>query len=308
MKTAGRRTSGWARGALWVAMACVAIGARGDVALPLYIGNLEPVRDEYGRVMKGSPQPVDQDSRYLLEARTSTDGIIRPPSTTGDPHPYNPLLSADSTGGVGMNATVPDSGIFCLVLTNRPSAGTKLFVRAYNAPTRAESSFYADTPMAQVPSSGSSLAVAFGAAKPLDTGDDDGDGLINSWEKSLGTDSRHTDDYDGDGMSDLHEMLAGTDPTDPSSNLAIRSIRREGDAVASLSEGGGTARPVRIRWRSVPGRRYQLQYVPSLLGDPMYIPVGDVVTAAEGETEIEVLVEVPSEATTGHFRIRLVWD
>ncbi len=302
--------SGWKRNISCCAVFCLsAVCASAGVSSPFYVGNVAPVLDEYGRPMRGSHRSSDAASRPLVEIRTSTDGIIRPPSIGGSPHPYNPLLSADSTGGMGMNTASSDSGLFCLVLDSRPPPGTQLFARAFNAPTWAESSFYADTPMATVPapSSGVSLQVTFGAAKPLDSGDDDGDGLNNSWEKTFGTDDRATADYDDDGMLDLHEMLAGTSPTDPTSRLEFCAIRREGTATGKDGDEAESC-PVRMRWLSVPGRSYQIQYVPTLLGEQVYIPVGDVVTAAEGETEMELLVEMPEDAVAGTFRVKLVHD
>ena len=282
--------------------------ARAAVVPPLYVGNVEPVVDEYGRRMAGSALPSGEESRSLVEIRTTTDGIVRPPTTNGVPHPYNPLLTPSSTGGMGMNASGTNSGIFCMVFHDRPGQGTKLFARAYNAPTREEASFYADTALAEAPGTDSSLVVTFRTATPLDDGDDDGDGLNNSWEKSLGTDDRPAFDYDADGMGDLYEMWAGTDPTDPDSNLAIRDIHSEGTGPAPQGEGGEGVQSVRLRWQSAPGRRYQIQYVPSLLGDPVFVPVGDIVTAGDGDSELEVVVDIPEEATTGTFRVQLVRD
>jgi hypothetical protein len=303
----GREWIGICAGAFFLSVASAWAG----VSMPFYVGNVAPVLDEYGRPMRGSHRTAEAASRPRVEIRTSTDGIIRPPSTNGSPHPYNPLLTPTSVGGMGMNTASADSGLFCLVLTNRPAPGTKLFARAFNAPTWAESSFYADTTMATVPTAmnGTSLKMVFGAAKPLDSGDADADGLNNSWEKTLGTDDRAAADYDGDGMLDLHEMLAGTLPTDPGSLLEFRSIRRE-DVAGKEDDGEGEedSRPIRMRWQSVPGRRYQVQYLPSLLGEQVMIPVGEVVTADDDECEKEMLVDLPDDAVAGNFRVRLVRD
>lgn len=298
----GREWSG-----LCALLLCGSASAWAGISSPFYVGNVAPVQDEYGRPMRGSPRTSEAASRPLVEIRTATDGIIRPPATNGAPHPYNPLLTPTSVGGMGMNTATPDSGLFCLVLSNRPAPGTKLFARAYNAPTREAASFYADTAMGTVPTptNGTSLKVVFGVAKPLDSGDDDADGLNNSWEKTLGTDGRAAADYDGDGMLDLHEMLAGTSPTDAGSLLEFRAIRREA-AVAGKED--GDSRPIRMRWQSVPGRRYQIQYVPALLGERVFIPVGEVVTAAAGEYEKELVVELPEDAVAGSFSVRLVRD
>ena len=161
--------------------------------------------------------------------------------------------------------------------------------------------------------------VVFKAAMPLDPGDDDGDGLNNSWERALGIDDRLTPDYDGDGMSDLHEMLAGTAADDPGSNLAFKLIRREPGAVPA-SEGEMWSNPVRVRWQSVPGKKYRLEHVPMLgANDPetgeAYAFTADldgdgfdddIIEAEAGEFEIDMLVNVPSNALAGTFRVKLV--
>jgi len=296
---------------------CVmAVTSMGGIITPLYVGNGAPVLDEYGRPMEGSNLSADAAERSRVELRTSTDAVIRPPSITGVAHPYNPLLTPDSVGGMGMNTSRADTGLFAMILSNRPAGGTRIFARVFNAPTIAEASFYADTIMATAPSTASSLPLTFGTAMPLDDGDDDGDGLNNSWEKAMGTDGTNgvaPDDYDGDGMLDLHEMLAGTGGTDPDSLLSFRTIAPE-EGAAPLGEDDSVSRPVRVRWQSVPGKRYQLQFVPTLLGLQQFIPVpgiGDVdgvITAGADEYEIDLIIDVPEGTAAGAFRVRLVHD
>ena len=280
------------------------------VAAPVYAGNIAPVRDEYGRKMAGTHRPGAPVQSYV-ELRVTTNGIIRPPYTNGAAHPYHPLLTPDSVGGMGLNASGVDPGLFCMVLPQRPSPNIQIFARVFNAPTPAEATFYADSRAVAAPATGSSVVFDFGAAKALDPGDADGDGLNNSWEESMGTSDRLTADYDGDGMSDLHEMLAGTSATDPGSLLAFRQVRRDAaDVPAAAGEDG--AQSVRVTWQSVPGKSYQLQYVPMLTSatgaSPIFVPVGDIVTAEESDTEIEMLVDVPADELTGTFRVRLVTD
>lgn len=57
--------------------------------------------------------------------------------------------------------------------------------------------------------------IGYKLALPLDSnGDEDGDGLTNAQELSIGTDPYHPD-TDGDGYSDGEEAAAGSDPLDP---------------------------------------------------------------------------------------------
>jgi len=296
-----------------IGLCLVAATAWGGIVPPLYVGNLEPVLDEYGRTMVGSHDADQSSSRSLVEIRTSTIDSILPPLPSGAAHPYNPLISSEGVGGVGLNTSSPDSGLFCLVLTDRPSAGTKLFARVYNAPTVEEASFYADSALMNAPGHDHSLVVSFSEARPLDDGDDDGDGLNNSWEKALGIDDVHTNDYDGDGMSDLAEMLAGTAPDDATSLLSFHLIRREAPVVpAGEMDDGSWQKPVRVKWQSIPGKKYQLEYVPMLIQltgeDPIFVTVGDEIVAGEGEFEIDMLVDVPEDKATGSFRVRLVQE
>ena len=286
--------------ALWMATAC----SWGGIVTPLYVGNLEPVRDQYGRPLTGSCDSAEAAFRCRLEIRMAADGFIRPPESSGAPHLANPLLFPDSIGGMGMNTAESDCGLFCIAFAERPATGTKFFGRAFNAPTLAEASFYADSAVATAPATASSLLLVFGPAQPLDAGDADGDGLINSWEKALGIDDRPAFDYDGDGMGDHQEMLAGTAPDDPDSRLAFQGIRAEADANPAGVNGAATC-AMRVIWQSVPGKSYRLQYAPTLEGMQVFLDVGSVVTAGEGEYVIERVVDISDQPAAGTFRVKL---
>lgn len=287
---------GWRAGC--IAALCVAWGsARAGVVPPLYVGNNIPVLDQNGVPLEGT---IDSDpaERARVEVRQTATGAIFAPSTNGAAHPANPLLTPDSVGGIGMNSTEP--GKFAMVITNPPPADTKVFARAFNAPTLEEASFYADT--AVVPASGTSLIVTFGPAQPLDSNDDDGDGLINSWEKAMGTYDRGTPDYDGDGQSDYQEMLAGTAADDPTSLLAFSYIWPQTQAAKTAGTG---SRAVLLGFQCIPGKTYRIEQLSNLVGEQSYLPASGPLTAGEGQYLLEFPIEVPVDAVNAEFRIRL---
>ena len=297
------------RGLFLLGMIFSSTGSWGGIVSPLYLGNVTPVQDEFGRPMKGSPLPTEAAQRCRVEIRTTTDGYIHPPSTAGIANSKNPLLTTNSVGGMGENSEAADTGLFCLVFPNRPAAGTKVFARVFDAPTAAQASFYADTQLLQVSSNDFSLKLVFGTIRPLDPGDADGDGLNNSWERVLGTADRPTADYDADGMSDLQEMRAGTDPRDDQSLLVFQGARSETGAPGM--EYDPQARLLHIRWLAVPGKSYQLEAAARLTADPetgvppLFAPLGDVVSAGAGETTLDVWVDISAGAAEQIFRIRL---
>jgi hypothetical protein len=279
----------------------------------LYIGNREPLLDPYERPMPGAHAgPICS----LVELRVvdSKNGAI-PPHTNGMSHPYNPLLTPESKGGMGLNTSGTDNGLFCMVLPTPPGGDVQVFARAYNASTAAEATFYADSaPVALSQGKTSKIVLNFHQARPVDWGDADGDGLANSWEILLGTDAPggvSPEDWDGDGMSDLHEMLTGTDPTDEGSRLAFEVVRHETNTELLAQRGIDLETPVRVSWQSVPGKTYRLEHVPLLAaldpdpGEPYAFEVIREVVARENETTIDVWVDV-ADSPTGIFRVKLV--
>lgn len=306
-KNIQRAAGGMCWAVLWLGTSC----ALGGILPVLYVGNLAPVRDQYGRVMRGAADSTEAPARSRVELRIATDGVILPPSLSGEAHPCNPLVDDASVGGIGQNAIGNNSGMFCLTCCKRPAAGTLIFARVFNAPVATQATFYADSAAAVVPASAASLVLAFGMAKPLDVGDDDNDGLNNSWEQALGIDGRPTSDYDEDGMSDLDEMLSGTDPADSNSILRIRAINKAAceSAISEDANSGGT---LAVVWDSVPGKRYRLECAAQLAPDPLTgipyeaVPVGNIVTAGAHEYQMEESVCMPPQNITGVFRIRMV--
>lgn len=288
---------GW--GVVCVAALCVAwSSARADIVSPLYVGNTNAVLDQNGVPLEGT-NDTDPAERSRVEVRSTATGAIYPPATTGAAHPANPLLTPDSVGGIGMNAMAP--GFFVMVITNRPSAGTRVFARAFNAPTLEEASFYADAAVVSV-TADPSLVLNFGPAQPLDSGDDDGDGLINSWEKAMGTGDRLTPDYDDDGQSDYAEMLAGTAADDPTSLLAFRYIWPQTTAAKTAGTG---SRAVLLGFQCIPGKTYRIEQLGNLVGEQSYLPVSGPLTAGAGQYLLEFPIDVPVDAVDAEFRIRL---
>lgn len=270
------------------------------IVSPLYVGNSVPVLDQFGRPMKGSNRSAEAANRSVVEIRLAPRGI-RPPAATGAPHEENPLATPTSVGGMGMNtAYTNDSGLFAMVFPNRLPAGTKIFARVYNAAKVSEASFYADSSIVVVRSNATSVVLAFGAAQPLDTGDADGDGLNNSWEKALGTDGHATPDFDEDGVCDRDEQAAGTDPRDDASHFKLNAIGR--DTGMAKTAAGGSA--MLVRFQSVPGKRYQVEFAGTLAGEQTFEAVGEVVTAEPGETQIEMEMTIPDGYSSGIFRVK----
>ena len=84
--------------------------------------------------------------------------------------------------------------------------------------------------------------------------DSDGDGMPDAWESLHQLDPEEIDcdnDADKDGVSNLGEYLTDTDPRDASSALSLTATMLPGNKV-------------RLSWKAVPGRRYEIQYANGL--------------------------------------------
>ncbi|OGV47087.1 MAG: hypothetical protein A2X46_09975 [Lentisphaerae bacterium GWF2_57_35] len=277
----------------WLALYALLAGAQaGELSYPLYIGNAQPIQDEFGRNLLGAcTTAIDQCDR--VEVLISTDGQIYPPASDGTPDPRNILLEDGVTAiGNHTSAELTNSGLFGFsIKTNKPLPGTKLFVRAFNAKDRGTASFYGDSAIINL-GFNAVYIISITNMIALDSNDGDGEGMNNSWEKSLGTDPNKAD-TDGDGLSDDQERRAGTDPLDAQSSLVMAEIRL-----------GSNNRPL-IAWASVEGKRYQLEYTGTDLRlNPTYVNVSLVITAAGAVSEVSVSEEVLNQ--TGQYRVRLV--
>jgi hypothetical protein len=264
----------------------------------------------------GDPSQSLVELRVAPQSSPGAPGTVYPPDTNGMANPANPLLSVNGTARMGMNAAGENPGLFCVVFPGRLPTNQPVFARVYNAPTIEEATFYADSYPIEDPGSGQNhLVLTFRATAPIDWRDDDGDGLVNSWEQFLDDEAVAAGDFDGDGVSDYHEWLAGTDPTNPECFLGFLFIGRSGDPLDQpAGVGDEELAPFRLAWRSVPGQTYQLEHAVHLAdhpdtGEPSeFVPVGDAVVAGPEEYELELLVDGSVDIVSGFFRIRVVAD
>lgn len=266
------------------------VSVEAQLTTPLHVGTTDPILDEFGAPLKGSAEaPGD-----LVQILWASNGVINAPLPDGTPHTANPPVEgAEAAIGSCTAPNLTDSGLFAVSLVNgRPANNAQIFVRAFNAPTLEAASFYGDSQVLTVQDNNILDARIAGTTTPLDTGDDDLDGLHNSWEKSYGSDSSLSDS-DADGMSDYHEHVAGTGPTDPDSLLVIA-------AIESISDEG-----ILISWQSVPGKQYRVEYGTGMSrrGSP-FTDSAQVVTAASHETEF--LISNAGLEEQGTFRVLLV--
>ncbi|HMO52176.1 MAG TPA: thrombospondin type 3 repeat-containing protein [Kiritimatiellia bacterium] len=260
-----------------------------SLGVPLHFGLMEAATDEYGHLLDGTALAPGA----LVQILAAPEGIF-PPAVDGTPDPRNPVL-AEVRIGQGTDPAAGAIGKASGSVSINRQQGNRLFARVYNRPTAEESSFYADSTLYTNSTTAYGVFQIAGlqTTQPLDDGDDDGDGLINSWERSLGTDP-YLADSDGDGMSDYHEMLAGTNPLDAEDVLRM---------VQAIPQANGT---VVVTWHSVPGKTYQIQHTTLDLSAPEveFEPVGVAITAEHDET-VTVITNLPGVGMQ-HFRVVLV--
>lgn len=124
------------------------------------------------------------------------------------------------------------------------------------------------------------------------TGDSDGDGLPDDWERAHGLNpSSGADavlDSDGDGMNNLNEFASGTDPRDPASVLAVR---------ARLT----TVGRVELEFTAVAGRSYVAQYRDAL-GAGNWQTLADVPVQPSTRT-VQVVDAIPFTGPNRFYRV-----
>ncbi len=282
--------------------------ARAQLTTPLHIGTPDVLTDEFGATLQGNAL-LPASACDLVQTLWASNQVIYPPSYDGAPDPRNaPVLHGEACIGNLVAHDLLSPGFFSIgIATNRPGNNSYLFIRVFNAPTIEDASFYTDSQLMRVRNNNVLQARFTAVTNAIDPRDPDGDGLNNSWEKSLASDPDNPD-TDGDGMMDGHEFRAGTGLNDPASLLIATRVRGHGQE----SGGGGGSKPAYtpyadaiVSWQSVAGKRYQLQYTTnSLVPEPTYVDLYDVITATGPETSVTVI----DGLTDGwrHFRVRLV--
>ncbi|MCO5043752.1 MAG: thrombospondin type 3 repeat-containing protein [Kiritimatiellae bacterium] len=270
--------------AIALLIAASAVSAQAQINAPLPFETVGAVTNEFGAILLGS-----SGSGPRVEFLTAPGGVINPPEVDGTPNPPNELILETHIGagvleyGEGLERRVSGA-----LLIDR-SQPTKFFARVFSE----EGAFYGDSLIYTNPTAEYAvMEIELGSTvHPLDVGDDDGDGLNNSWETSYGSD-RNNPDTDGDGMSDGDEHRAGTGLLDESSYLAMVRIQPDGSGL-------------RVEWDTVPGKKYQLELSsPDPDYDEVYEAVGEVQTAVADTLFTTVTNIAPGPLQ--FFRVKLV--
>jgi glycosyl hydrolase family 28/thrombospondin type 3 repeat protein len=125
--------------------------------------------------------------------------------------------------------------------------------------------------------------------------DTDSDGLPDDWEQQYfgsTTAASATADDDGDGMTNYAEFVAGTNPTDATDNLRALSASSDGTTVT-------------LTFRSVPLKRYQLEYTDDLAAG-LWSSLGNIRAATSSTLTV---TDTPGPSATKRFyRLRVLID
>jgi hypothetical protein len=257
-----------------------------NIMAPLGYGTVHGIVDEFGNLLEGTG--LSPGAR--VEILDASNGVY-PPNADGTPHPSNEVLAVTHIGA-GTDPGAGPMGKTAGALIVDRTKETPIFARVFNRSTREDSSFYADSGVYVTPTAhyGLFMIDVTATTNALDTGDDDGDGLNNSWEKSYGT-AKDNPDTDGDGMSDGDEWRAGTNPLDKKSFLMMVRIT------------GASDDQIVAEWDAVPGKTYQLQHAefPEGGGEYVFSNVNEAVTAT-GAVASTTVTNLPP----GVFRVYLV--
>lgn len=259
-----------------------------ELNVPLHFGMSQGVLDENQHLLEGTATMPGA----LIQILGAANGVY-PPSDDGSPDLNNPVLMEVHIGE-GIDPSVGSLGKAAgSVMINRYQSGG-MVARIFNRPTREDASFYTDSQIYtnSTTTYGIFMIVATQTDQPIDRDDDDGDSLVNSWEKSLGTDPNNMDS-DGDGVGDYQETLAGTSALDSGDYLAM---------VEMIPLAGGA---LRVEWDAVPGKSYQLQIAVKNLTDPSleFVDINAPVTADSDRAA--TVVTNGLAGSIKHFRVLL---
>ena len=273
---------------------------------PQQIGIVTPITDESSNILLGN---ADNPGDCVHVMYADANGDIHPPNpVTGMPDGRNGLVE-NGYGLSRIGALTPphleQPGFFGHVIP-RPQGsgginGKKIFVRVYNAYTVADSTFYSDSQVFQVPSSGNNVfwVNITKTATPIDSSaDQDTDGLTDGEEMGYGTDPNKLDS-DNDGISDPLELVSGSDATDGTSYLGVTDIYYSDDTGSWM-----------LVWESAAGKVYQPQFssVTDGFGEPIFQTFGTTVAASGILTEVAIPPEFSPDGLEAFatYRVYLV--
>jgi 1,4-alpha-glucan branching enzyme len=127
----------------------------------------------------------------------------------------------------------------------------------------------------------------------ITTSDTDGDGIPDNWEIAYGLNpndgSDASIDTDGDGLTNLQEFHAGTNPRNPNSVFRISSV---------VSSAGN----IIIRFPSVSGKVYRIEYSPSLTNG--WQTIADNISGTGGT--IQIMDHPPANQPLRFYRADVV--
>lgn len=203
-------------------------GWAGTTYRPFIVCARSPLLDERGDLLLGEnpyrPDWNGQSGDLVQVLLVGPDGVISSPDLSGNPTGDDAVLTVTHIGEGEPHSWVL-SGRFCFLVGRPPDEN--IYARVFNASTPEEAFFYGDSTIFTVArAKDENFAVDQNSLpatdRPLDGGDDDGDGANNSWEKSLQT-NKDLYDTDGDGLLDGEELLGHTLPVNRH-NLGLPAI------------------------------------------------------------------------------------
>jgi len=257
-----------------------------------YIGSSMPITDESGtNLLHGSSE--SPGCLVQIIQVTDTNNPVQPPfNLDGTVNTNILLLNSNAVTAIGAFAS-PDlarPGAFAHQAA-KPSSGTKLYARIFNAANMYDATYYADSAVYTVSSDEDIDAAIPPTTNSLDMTDSDGDGLIDRMERYYGS-STVSADSDGDGMTDGEEKRAGTDMLDNSSFLAVGKITVVGDDVV-------------VEWESSPGVPYEIEYTENIVGgESEFNGISSVIVADSALTQV-TLYGAASSTNSRQFRVIL---